>query len=64
MRSLQESNLIVFWRRLLLVDILLLSLSTQLSWAAEIKIRLESEDNSGYEKVDMLLETDDLYQEF
>ena len=53
MRSFQKSNLIVFWRWLLLVDIVLLSFSQLLSSAAEIKIRLESEENNEFENVSL-----------
>jgi hypothetical protein len=51
MTSLQESNLIVVLRWFLLVDILLLSLYTPLSSTAEIKIRIDSEENNGFAKV-------------
>ena len=51
MTSMRENNLIVFLRRLLLVDILLLSLNTQLSSTAEIKIRTNPEKDIGLEKV-------------
>jgi len=51
MTSMRENNLIVFLRRLLLVDILLLSLNTQLSSTAEIKIRINPEKDGGLEKV-------------
>ena len=53
MRSFQKSNLIVFWSWLLLVDIVLLSFSQLLSSAAEIKIRLESEENNEFENVSL-----------
>ena len=51
MTSMRENNLIVFLRRLLLVDILLLSLNTQLSSTAEIKIRIDPEKDGGLKKV-------------
>ena len=54
MTSMRENNLIVFLRRLLLVDILLLSLNTQLSSTAEIKIRIDPEKDGGLEKVKKL----------
>ena len=54
MRSFQESNLIVFWRWFLLVDIVLLSCSQLLSSAAEIKIGLESEEDHEFNHVSYL----------